>query len=93
MVAVTATSDGAHWAAYTSARPIPEVSWAPAREPAEVPTIRSAAVRSSPREASPATRPTSQAAPVMPPLPSTSALLAMPAPYRRTQPGTVICPE
>src|SRR5690349_12605608 len=43
-------------------------------------TIRSAAVRSSPRAASPATRPTSQAAPVMPPLPSTSALLATPAP-------------
>src|SRR5215467_3691622 len=76
MVAVTATADGAHWAAYSSARPVPEVSWAPAREPAEVPTIRSAAVRSSPCAASPATRPTSQAAPVIPPAPSTSALVA-----------------
>src|SRR5436305_15016979 len=77
-MAVTATSDGAHWAVYSSARPVPEVSWAPASEPAEVPTIKSAAVRSSPWAASPATRPTSQAAPVMPPLPSTSALLATP---------------
>src|SRR6516225_8631489 len=75
MVAVTATSDGAPWAAYSSASPMPEVSWAPASEPAEVPTIRSAVVRSSPWAASPATRPTSHAAPVMPPLPSTSALL------------------
>src|ERR1700721_2324976 len=33
MLAVTATSDGAHWAACRSARPIPEVSWAPAGAP------------------------------------------------------------
>ena len=92
MVALTATSDGAHWAAYSSASGVPEVSWAPARDPAEVPKIMSAEVRSSPWAASPATRPTSQAAPVIPPLPSTSALVATPVPYRGTRPATVVCP-
>src|SRR5215467_15688707 len=80
MAAVTATSDGAHCAWYTSASGSPEVTWAPASAPAEVPSTRSAAVRSTPRAASPAIRPSSQAAPVIPPPPRTSALPAMPAP-------------
>src|ERR1700694_3165825 len=46
---------------------------APTTEPADVPTTRSADVRSMPASASPARRPVSQAMPVTPPPPSTSA--------------------
>ena len=46
-------------------------------EPAEVPTKRSAVVRSMPASASPAIMPSSQAIPVTPPPPNTKALLAM----------------
>ena len=48
---------------------------APTTEPADVPTTTSASVRSRPARASPARMPSSQAMPVMPPPPRTSAVL------------------
>src|ERR1035437_3755886 len=68
---------GASWAASSSPTLTPEVSWAPTTDPAEVPTTRSAPLRSVPCCASPASTPSSQATPVTPPLPSTSALPVM----------------
>src|SRR5215472_1736612 len=56
---------------------MPELILAATPAPAEVPTIRSAAVRSTPCSVSPASRPTSQAIPASPPAPSTSALLVI----------------
>src|SRR6478752_5172185 len=56
---------------------MPELIAAATPAPAEVPITRSAAVRSVPRSASPASMPTSQAIPASPPAPSTSALLVI----------------
>jgi hypothetical protein len=50
---------------------------APTTDPADVPMITSAAARSMPRSASPAITPISQAIPVTPPPPRTSARLSM----------------
>ena len=70
-------SAGASCVSYSSARVTPELILAATPAPADVPTTRSAAVRSTPRSASPASRPTSQAIPASPPAPSTSALLVI----------------
>ncbi len=59
---------------YIASTSSPLVICAPTTEPAEVPTTRSAPLRSVPAAASPASRPISQAMPVIPPPPSTRAV-------------------
>src|SRR6185369_7896498 len=61
---------------YSSSSGVGPVTWAATTEPAEVPTNRSASVRSTPASANPARIPSSQATPVTPPPPSTNALPA-----------------
>src|ERR1700712_5569026 len=68
---------GRSWASYRSSRVRPLVMWAPTTEPALVPTTRSAVVRSTPASASPFRIPSSQAMPVTPPPPRTSAVRVM----------------
>src|SRR5665647_1131490 len=51
----------------------PLATWAATTDPADVPTSRSAAPRSTPASAKPRSRPTSQATPVTPPPPRTTA--------------------
>ena len=70
-------SGGASWARYSASSSCPEVMSAPTTEPAEVPMITSAAMRSMPSPASPAISPVSQATPVIPPPPRTSARPSM----------------
>src|ERR1700722_4275798 len=54
-------------AAYSSAGRVPLVIWAAAVDPADVPTMRSASVRSTPASDRPAIRPSSHALPAAPP--------------------------
>jgi len=77
MRAAGSGSGGASCARYSASGSWPDAMSAPTTEPADVPTIRSAAARSMPRSASPAIRPVSQAMPVTPPPPRTSARLPM----------------
>lgn len=67
----------ASWAWYSASSSCPEARSVPTTEPADVPMITSAAARSIPISASPAIRPVSQAMPVIPPPPRTSARLSM----------------
>src|SRR6185312_3575955 len=61
----------------------PRAIWAPTADPAEVPTTRSAADRSTPLRRRPAARPVCQAIPTGPPPLSTSALVISPPPSFR----------
>src|SRR4051795_8841343 len=74
MRATFSRSGGSSWRSYNQSRAAPLVSCAPTTEPADVPTTRSALVRSTPASASPARTPISQAMPVIPPPPSTRAV-------------------
>ena len=64
---------GSSCAAYSSARSAPLRSRVPTTDPADVPTTRSAAPRSTPSSASAVSSPISQAMPARPPPPRTSA--------------------
>jgi hypothetical protein len=64
-------------ARYSASSSCPQAMSVPTTEPADVPMITSAAARSMPSPASPAIRPVSQAMPVTPPPPRTSARLSM----------------
>jgi hypothetical protein len=77
---------GASWAWYSASNSCPEAMSVPTTDPADVPMTTSAAARSMPSPASPAIRPVSQAMPVTPPPPRTSARLSMTVIYtpRRT---------
>src|SRR5207244_7035464 len=55
------------WMAYSSSIPTPLRSWAPTADPADVPTTRSASVRSTPHSCRPWAMPISHAIPVTPP--------------------------
>ena len=68
---------GASWAWYSASSSCPEAMSVPTTEPADVPMITSAAARLMPSPASPAIKPVSQAMPVTPPPPRTSAQLSM----------------
>ncbi len=68
---------GASWAWYSASSSCLEAMSVPTTEPADVPMITSAAARSMPSPVSPAIRPVSQAMPVTPPPPRTSARLSM----------------
>ncbi|MNV68437.1 hypothetical protein D3C71_1612900 [compost metagenome] len=66
-------SAGSDWAANSSSRLLPEASAAPAKEPADVPNIASAFPRSTSASDRPSITPISQAIPVTPPPPRTTA--------------------
>src|SRR3954468_14541409 len=74
MRATFSRSGGSSWRLYNHSRAAPLVSCAPTTEPADVPTTRSALLRSTPASASPARTPISQAMPVIPPPPRTRAV-------------------
>src|SRR5580693_2719521 len=63
-------------AAYSSAGLLPLVIWAATVDPADVPMMRSASVRSTPASARPAMRPSCHALPAAPPPARTRARLA-----------------
>src|SRR3954463_9500621 len=63
-------------AAYSSAGRVPLVIWAATVDPADVPMMRSASVRSTPASDRPAMRPSSHALPAAPPPARTRALLS-----------------
>jgi len=80
------------WAWYSASSSCPEAMSVPATEPADVPMITPAAARSMPSPASPAIRPVSQAMPVTPPPPRTSARLSVTVihpPQRTPGPRTI----
>src|SRR6266542_2803159 len=68
-------SGGSSSARRRRSRSMPLVSCAPTTEPAEVPTTRSVSATGTPPARRPASTPSSQAMPVAPPAPSTSALV------------------
>src|ERR1039458_8389115 len=75
---------GRRWRA-TACASVPVATAVPTQEPADVPTIRSAAARSSPWRRSPSMTPSVQAIPPTPPPPSTSA---RERPVEASGPGT-----